>query len=311
MTEAGGYVRLYRKLLENPVWTALAPSVLKVMLACLIKANWEPTSWYAGQGEATIPRGSFITSYARMAELCHLSIKQIRGSFEHLQRIGFASFSRAYTRAEVRAQEEAPRGAYPCTLVTVLKYEVYQASVDDEGTAEGKPLGTRKDAQGGNNRRNKKKEQYTPYPLKGVCDLPTDLDDLPLDPLPSEVNGEHHSAAKTANGRSRNTSDTVHRLAERIHSRHPKVRRDIGVAQVERKLTAILRHQLVPVHEREAYLERIDRNHAALCASEAWQKDSGQFAKGLENWLAPTNERYLCGPPPSTVGPDEPPRMLL
>src|SRR5690348_11701568 len=114
MTEqaSGGYVRLYRKLLENPVWTALAPSVLKVMLAFLLKANWKPGTWYDGRAQVQIPRGSFITSYPKMAEACHLSVKQTRLAFAHLERLRFATYSRARK----------------WTMVRVLNYESYQAS---------------------------------------------------------------------------------------------------------------------------------------------------------------------------------------
>jgi hypothetical protein len=38
-----------------------------------------------------------------------------------------------------------------------------------------------------------------------------------------------------------------------------------------------------------------------MCASEDWRKDG--FAKGLENWLAPTKERYDVEPPESAARP--------
>lgn len=118
---SGGYVRLYRRLLQNPIWTQLSPAVFKVMMGFLIKANWEPKSWYDGQDLIEIPRGSFVTSYGKMAGFCHLSVKQTRAAFKHLEGTRFA----AYTRAS------------RWTMVTVLNYDCYQASVNDEGTDEG------------------------------------------------------------------------------------------------------------------------------------------------------------------------------
>lgn len=81
-------------------------------------------------------------------------------------------------------------------------------------------------------------------------------------------------------------------VATAIHARHPTARRDCGVGMVERQLTAILKHKRVPSDQRDAYLQRIDANHAGMCSSEQWTKDGGLYAKALSNYLAPTKERY-------------------
>jgi hypothetical protein len=88
--------------------------------------------------------------------------------------------------------------------------------------------------------------------------------------------------------------DVLEQVARSIHGRHPNAyqRRDLSVAVVEKKLEAILKHKRVATAEAETFLRRIDRNHAAMCSSETWQKDGGQFAKSLRNYLAPTEERY-------------------
>ena len=52
-----------------------------------------------------------------------------------------------------------------------------------------------------------------------------------------------------------------------------------------------------PEGERIAAINGIDKRHAAWCATDAWTKDGGEYAKGLENWLAPTMQRYLDEPP--------------
>jgi hypothetical protein len=117
----GGYIRLFRSITENPIWTVLEPSVLKVMLAFLIRANWRASTWYDGGSEIEIPRGSFITSYAKIAEFCQLSIKQTRSAFAHLRKLHFAAYQRAGR----------------CTMVTVLNYSTYQDSARDEGRIEG------------------------------------------------------------------------------------------------------------------------------------------------------------------------------
>jgi hypothetical protein len=116
-----GYILLHRKLVEHPVWNQLEPSVLKVMLAFLLRANWKSQTWYDGQSQIEIPRGSFITSYPKMAEFCRLTLKITRTAFTHLENLHFAAYQRA------------PHW----TMVTVLNYDSYQSPADEEGRVEG------------------------------------------------------------------------------------------------------------------------------------------------------------------------------
>jgi hypothetical protein len=85
-------------------------------------------------------------------------------------------------------------------------------------------------------------------------------------------------------------------VAHTIHDRHPLMRR-CGMAEVKRQLRAIARK--APVPQRIELLHQIDRNHAAWCVWPEWRKDAGQYAKGLNNWLAPTKERWKEPPPES------------
>ena len=100
----------------------------------------------------------------------------------------------------------------------------------------------------------------------------------------------------------------VEEVARAIHERHPAVRR-CGIVEVRKLLTAILKRSLAA--DRLALLDTINENHRELCASEQWTKDGCEFAKGLDNWLAPTKERYLTQPPAAREKAAEPPRMMM
>lgn len=78
-------------------------------------------------------------------------------------------------------------------------------------------------------------------------------------------------------------------FSERIHRRHPEVRR-CGIGEVQDKLRTIVRK--VPRADKLNTLKYIDLQHEAWCATEAWTKEGGQYAKGLDNWLAPTKRRW-------------------
>jgi hypothetical protein len=85
--------------------------------------------------------------------------------------------------------------------------------------------------------------------------------------------------------------------AGRIHARHPEIRR-CGIAEVKTHLRAILRREAPS--KRLEVLRRIDDNHAGWCDTPDWQKENGQYAKGLGNWLAPTKGRWDESPPQCT-----------
>lgn len=81
--------------------------------------------------------------------------------------------------------------------------------------------------------------------------------------------------------------------ARTLHGRHPAIRR-CGLGEARSQLKAIL--SKYPISERIDRLVQIDRNHAAWCATEEWRKDGGKYAKGLNNWLAPTKGRWDLRP---------------
>jgi hypothetical protein len=138
----GGYVRLYRKLLQNSIWTHLRPAVLKVAIYFLLRANYESDDWYDGLEMVKIPAGSFVTSYATVVADCGLSHQQVRDAFGHLERTHFATYRRT------------PRW----TLVTVRNWDSYQADLGDRNTAEN----TLETGQRTTDKEEKKKTRQTP-----------------------------------------------------------------------------------------------------------------------------------------------------
>jgi hypothetical protein len=91
----------------------------------------------------------------------------------------------------------------------------------------------------------------------------------------------------------------IQETARSIHGRHPAIRR-CGIAEVRKSLDTICNRAKAP--ERLTLLDTINTNHRAWCETEQWVKDGGEFSKGLENWLAPTKERYLTAPEHQQTG---------
>ena len=73
-----GFIKLYRSIMD---WGWYCDSnTSRLFLHCLLKANYTEKEW---QG-ITIPRGSFITSYEKLAEELSLTTSKIRTSISNL-----------------------------------------------------------------------------------------------------------------------------------------------------------------------------------------------------------------------------------
>jgi hypothetical protein len=192
----GGFVLLYRKLLDNPIWTQLVPTVAKVAIYFLLRANYKPIQWYDGYAAVDIPAGSFITSLEKTAIACNVSIQQVRDAFIHLGRTRFATYRRTHH----------------WTLVTVLNWSVYQAPAEDENTGENTQENTPENWQGTlNNKETNNNNTCASLDahigqLTSTHEPPfgTALEPLPEEPLSLEpVNRNLHDAAGAKSGRAR------------------------------------------------------------------------------------------------------------
>jgi hypothetical protein len=155
-----------------------------------------------------------------------------------------------------------------------------------------------------------RKGENAPFrPPKGLFPQPAkegNVAGAPLVLVSPDPNGNPKSSAS----KRKPYRDVLEQVARSIHGRHPNAhgRRDLGVAGVEKKLEAILKHKQIPTTDCEAYLRRIDHNHAAACESDGWRKEDGQFVKSLRNYIAPTEERYDVEP--AATARKEPARLM-
>jgi len=142
-----GWIKHYRKTLESPVWS-LSPSQYKVWDACLLLANNTDRKWFDGTGEVMIPRGSFITSEPKLAEMAKVSRKAVRGALTNLERIG-----------SIRAKRRAKRW----TLIEVVNFPFYQGDEHGQGQEQGQVRAKQGPSKGHNVRmKNEEREKRTP-----------------------------------------------------------------------------------------------------------------------------------------------------
>ena len=75
----GGYVQLYRKLIEHPLMTNLPAAWFRLWIWILLRANWKPGTWWDGSKEVTVQPGSLVTSLDKMSKGAATSRQQARG----------------------------------------------------------------------------------------------------------------------------------------------------------------------------------------------------------------------------------------
>ena len=74
-----GFVKIYRKI-TNWDWYD-DPNTFRLFIHCILKANYKEKEWHG----ITIPVGSFVTSYAKLAKELKLTPDKIRLAMKKLK----------------------------------------------------------------------------------------------------------------------------------------------------------------------------------------------------------------------------------
>ena len=122
---SGGYILLYRKLLDHPLVHQLSAAWFRVFIVILLKVNWKPGIWWDGTKEVIVPAGSLITSVDKLRRNSRVSVKQVRGCLAYLK------------TANIAAIETAKQ----YTLITLLNWDTYQNPEAPEGKVDGNQKG--------------------------------------------------------------------------------------------------------------------------------------------------------------------------
>ena len=135
-----GFVKIYRKITSWDWYDD--PNTFRLFVHCILKANYKEKEWHG----ITIPVGSFVTSYAKLAKELKLSKKEIRIALDHLK----------------TTQEVAHESTTQYSIITVKNYKKYQQTGTQNGTQgahEGHTEGTRGATT--KERKNERKKEYS------------------------------------------------------------------------------------------------------------------------------------------------------
>ena len=108
-----GYVKLYRRLLENPIFQK--PNVLIVFLYCLLRANYTRKEILWNGKRMVIERGSFITGREKIARETGLSVQKVRTALAILELQGII-------------KKSTTKSTNKFSYRTVCNYDTYQDS---------------------------------------------------------------------------------------------------------------------------------------------------------------------------------------
>ena len=124
--ELGGWVKLYRSLLDHPVWSH--HNAARTLTWIFMRVNWK-VGYYKGN---PVPRGSLITGRHAGSEAVGLSPSTFQRALDKLVELGCIT---------IKADNQK-------TIVTLCNYERYQGDEQPERTADGQRMDSERTADG-------------------------------------------------------------------------------------------------------------------------------------------------------------------
>lgn len=114
-----GWIRLYRSLLEDPVWTTSTPEQRSVLVAILLTVNHEPRQWLWQGRKFDLQPGQMVTSLSSLAKAAGVSVQSVRSALARFEKLNFSTYESTKTGR----------------LITVVKWHTYQG-LEHEGNKE-------------------------------------------------------------------------------------------------------------------------------------------------------------------------------
>ena len=112
-----GYIKLYRSLLEDPIWTNSTAEQCVILIQLLFFVTWKPKKWDVFGRQFTLNPGQGFVSIRDFSKICGhgVSRQKVRTAFKRFENLGFLT------------QEPTQKG----TLITIVNWRKYQGLIDD------------------------------------------------------------------------------------------------------------------------------------------------------------------------------------
>ena len=83
----GGWLKLYRELIEKPIWKCTTPEQKAILITLLCMANHEEKEWIWQGKKYKCKPGQFITSLKSIAEKSGTSLQNVRTALKNFEKI--------------------------------------------------------------------------------------------------------------------------------------------------------------------------------------------------------------------------------
>jgi len=120
-----GWVKIYRKLLDNPIMQE--PELLQLFIYLVLRANHADKPFFWNSESITVKRGSLITGRFEMAKTLKQNPNTIYKRMQKLEKLGFCNIKTNSKNS----------------LVTLLKYDYYQGGLFNENVNRNNTVTTR------------------------------------------------------------------------------------------------------------------------------------------------------------------------
>lgn len=118
-----GYFKLYRELLNKPIWLNSSNEQRVILITLLAMANWKETEWdYYGEKIKLNP-GQFIASAPAIKERCNsseITIMKIRTALERFEKLDFLTVG--LTGKSTKSGK----------LITIVNWRIYQSNEEED-----------------------------------------------------------------------------------------------------------------------------------------------------------------------------------
>jgi hypothetical protein len=136
-----GYIKLYRKLLENPIMKKAY--MLQLWVYCLLRANHEPGRTHFGKDDIDVLPGQFVTGRFEISAALGEKPSTIYKRLNALSNTGFLN---------IKSNNKN-------SLITVINWNLYQAA-EKESSTTGNNKVTTKEQQSSTNKNDKNDKKY-------------------------------------------------------------------------------------------------------------------------------------------------------
>ena len=94
-----GYIKIWRKLFEHPIWLNSTPEQKCILIVLMELANHEAKKWEWQGKEFVVQRGQMVTSIASIMKECGLGISEqnVRTALNRFKKLGFLTYESTKT----------------------------------------------------------------------------------------------------------------------------------------------------------------------------------------------------------------------